>query len=103
MTDTVKRKELELKRLEEEKALITRQLELLRLIDDKKEEIGEPVSNHRDSFPIGTPVKFSGRNEKPSLRGKSGEVIGHSPKFVRVRRGKERVLRAPSNLTPKKK
>ena len=103
MTDTVSKKELELKRLEEEKTLITRQLELLRLIDVKKEKINETEPNHLASFPVGTPVKFSGPNEKPSLKGKTGEVVGNSPKFVRVRRGKEKVLRAPGNLTPQKK
>ena len=103
MSSTADRKEKELERLEEEKALITRQLELLRLIDDKREEIGETEQSHLTDFPIGTPVKFSNPNEKQSLKGKTGEVIGHSPKFVRVRKGKEKVLRAPRNLTPQKK
>jgi hypothetical protein len=103
MDNTVDRKRAELKRLEEEKALITRQLELLQLIDSKKEEVKEAKPDHLTEFPVGTPVKFSNPNEKPSLRGKTGEVIGHSPKFVRVKRGKERLLRAPNNLTPQKK
>ena len=103
MDNTADKKQAELQRLEEEKALITRQLELLQLIDNKKEEIKDTKPNHHADFPVGTPVKFSNPNEKPSLRGKTGEVIGHSPKFVRVRRGKEKLLRAPSNLTPQKK
>ena len=103
MENTADKKEKELIRLEEEKALITRQLEFLQLIDKKKSEIGEALPDHQVDFPVGTPVKFSNPNEKPSLRGKTGEVIGHSPKFVRVRRGKDKVLRAPCNLTPQKK
>ena len=103
MDNVADKKQAELQRLEEEKALITRQLELLQLIDNKKEEIKESKPTHQEDFPVGTPVKFSNPNEKPSLRGKIGEVIGHSPKFVRVKRGKERILRAPSNLTPQKK
>jgi hypothetical protein len=103
MDNTADKKKAELLRLEEEKALITRQLELLQLIDSKKEEIKETKPNHLTDFPVGTPVKFSNPNEKLSLRGKTGEVVGHSPKFVRVKRGKERVLRAPNNLTPQKK
>ena len=95
----------ELKRLEEEKDLITRQLELLRLIDKKKAKISERTPTQTDfpDFPIGTPVTFSSPCEKPSLRGKTGEVVGYSPKFVRVKRGKEKILRAPHNLTPQKK
>ena len=103
MSDTAEKKEAELKRLEEEKALITRQLELLRLIDGKKDEIEESIPNHISDFPVGTPVKFSNPNEKQSLKGKTRQVIGHSPKFVRVKRGKEQVLRAGKNLTPQKK
>jgi hypothetical protein len=103
MSNAADKKRAELLRLEEEKALITRQLELLQLIDSKKEEIEEVKPSHLTDFPVGTPVKFSNPNEKPSLRGKTGEVIGHSPKFVRVKRGKDRILRAPSNLTPQKK
>ena len=103
MNDTVEKKEAELKRLEEERALITRQLELLRLIDDKKEEIEEAAPSHISDFPVGTPDKFSNPNEKRSLKGETGQVIGHSPKFVRVKSGKEKVLRAGRNLTPQKR
>ena len=69
----------------------------------KKVEIEETKPFHSEGFPIGTLVKFSNPNEKPSLKGKIGEVVGHSPKFIRVKNGKDRVLRAPSNLTPQKK
>ena len=103
MNNCVDKKKAQLKRLEEERALITRQLELLNLIDDKRAEIEEAVPSHQTDFPIGTPVKFSNPKEKPSLKGKIGEVVGHSPKFVRVKRGKEKILRAPSSLTPQKK
>ena len=103
MDKSVNQKKAELKRLEEERALITRQLELLNLIDEKRAEIEEAKPLHSEGFPIGTLVKFSNPNEKPSLKGKIGEVVGHSPKFIRVKNGKNRVLRAPNNLTPQKK
>ena len=41
MDNAANKKKAELLRLEEERALITRQLELLILIDNKKEEIEE--------------------------------------------------------------
>ena len=102
MNSTEDKEGEELKRLEEEKDLITRQLELLHLIDKKKAKISEQTPNHRTDFPIGTPVTFSSPCEKPSLRGKTGKVVGYSPKFVRVKRGKEKHLRKPHNLTPQK-
>ena len=99
-----------LRRLEEEAELIQRRIELLRLIDKKEEEIESDKAKQaeaaetspKEAFPIGTPVRFSNPKERPDLRGKTGEVVGHSPKFVRVRRGKEKYMRLPSNLTPQK-
>ena len=105
----INKKLKQLKRLEEEAELLQRRIEVLRLIDDKETEI-EAITQQettaeaspQEAFPVGTPVKFTNPKEKPELRGKTGEVIGHSPKFVRVRRGKESYRRLPSNLTPQK-
>ena len=99
------KKARELKRLEDEVALVQRKIDLLHLIDQKEKEI-ESEANvaatqdppHQELFPVGTPVKFTNPNEKRSLRGKTGIVIGHSPKFVRVKKGEEKVLRLAKNL-----
>ena len=87
-----------IKRLQKQVELIDKQLELLALIDQCEAE-QETNSTHNDNFPIGSTVRFSTEpSEKRHLRGKEGTVIGHSPKFVRVRRGRETHRRLPKNL-----
>ena len=57
------------------------------------------TSNHQQLFPVGTEVRFSlATTEKPHLRGKRGVVVGHTPKFVRVKRDEETHLRTPIKL-----
>ena len=92
-------------KLKEELALVQRGLKLIKLIDDaekEKEANTTDASNHESTHPVGSEVKFTNPREHHHLRGKSAEVIGHSPKFVRVRRGKETYRRHSSNLTPRK-
>ena len=56
-------------------------------------------TNHITEFPIGTEVKFTlATTEKPHLRGKTAVVVGHTPKFVKVRREEETILRTPIKL-----
>ena len=102
----VENKRKQLQRLEEEVALVQRKIDLLHLIDHTEQEIAEatkdiviPPKSIEDQFPVGTPLKFTNPNEIHHLRGQQGKVMGHSPKFVRVKRGKEKHLRLPSNLT----
>jgi hypothetical protein len=93
-------KENKLLRLKKEVELIEREIELLSLIDQTEQEL---IPNSiEDKFPIGTAVTFSNPKESPNLKGKRAEVIGHSPKFVRVKRRKKSLLRHPNNLTPQK-
>ena len=93
-------KEKKLLRLKKEVELIEREIELLSLIDQAEQEL--IPNNIEDKFPIGSAVTFSNPKESPILKGKRAEVVGHSPKFVRVRRGKSVVRRLPTNLTPQK-
>ena len=95
----------DINKLKEELALVQRGLKLIKLIDDaekEKETNDADSSDHETTHPVGLEVKFTNPREHHSLRGKSAEVIGHSPKFVRVRRGKETYRRHSSNLTPRK-
>ena len=95
----------ELKDLEKELKLVERNHELLNLIADKKAAKVPKTPPRKPSpkdFPIGSPVKFTGPREDPSLRNKRAIVIGHTPKFVKVSREGERFRRAPDNLTPSK-
>ena len=96
--------EEKLEKLEQELKLVQRQLELVQLIDETKAKLHlsrEP--SHTNTHPVGTLARFTNPNEKPSLRGKDGEVTGHSPKFVRVRKNGREYRRLPGNLTPLKK
>ena len=98
MSDTPNRSDIN--KLKEELALVQRGLELIKLID--RAEKNESTTDHEASHPIGTEVIFTNPKETPKLRGKSAEVIGHSPKFVRVKRGSSTYRRHSSNLTPQK-
>ena len=93
-------KEKKLLRLKKEVELIEREIELLSLIDQAEQEL--IPNNIEDKFPIGSAVTFTNPKESPKLKGKQAEVIGHSPKFVRVKRGKSVLRRHPNNLTPQK-
>ena len=93
-------KEKKLLRLKKEVELIEREIELLSLIDQTEQEL--TLNSIEDKFPIGSAVTFTNPKESPSLKGKRAEVIGHSPKFVRVKKGKSIVRRLPTNLTPQK-
>jgi hypothetical protein len=93
-------KEKKLLRLKKEVELIEREIELLCLIDQTEQEL--TPNSIEDKFPIGSAVTFTNPKESPNLKGKRAEVIGHSPKFVRVKRGKSIVRRLPTNLTPQK-
>ena len=54
-------------------------------------------TNHFDDFPEGTKVRFPlATTEKKHLRGKTGTVVGHSPKFVKVEREGQVHLGRPS-------
>ena len=56
--------------------------------------------SHCDEFPEGSIVRFSlATTEKAPLRGKTGVVVGHSPKFVKVEREGAVHLRTPIKLT----
>ena len=90
----------DLSKLKEELALVQRSLELIKLIDEAEKT--EEAPSHETTHPIGAEVKFTNPNEQYKLRGKTAEVVGHSTKFVRVRRGKDEYRRLPSNLTPQK-
>ena len=95
----------DLNKLKEEFALVQRGLELIKLIDEAEKESESPnreSTDHKATHPIGTEVKFTNPREQPKLKGKTAEVIGHSPKFVRVKRGRDTYHRLPSNLTPQK-
>ena len=95
----------DLSKLKEELALIQRGLKLIELIDEAEKEddsANQEAPDHETTHPVGAEVKFTNPNEKYELRGKTAEVIGHSPKFVRVRRGKDTYRRHSSNLTPRK-
>ena len=103
MPDTPTSKDIN--KLKKELALVQRGLKLIRLIDDaekEKEANAADTSNHESTHPVGSEVDFTNPREHYQLRGKSAKVIGHSPKFVRVRRGKETYRRHSSNLTPRK-
>ena len=109
MTEQEEEKKSKLAKLEKELGLVERQLELIKLIDSTKEDIRREEQQkqkrpptHEATHPVGTSVTFTSPNEKYRLRGKSAIVTGHSPKFVRVRRGSEELLRLPHNVTPKK-
>ena len=93
-------KEKKLLRLKKEVELIEREIELLSLIDQTEQEL--TLNSIEDKFPIGSAVTFTNPKESPNLKGKRAEVIGHSPKFVRVKKGKSIVRRLPTNLTPQK-
>ena len=93
-------KEKKLLRLKKEVELIEREIELLSLIDQTEQEL--TLNSIEDKFPIGSAVTFTNPKESPNLKGKRAEVIGHSPKFVRVKRGKSIVRRLSTNLTPQK-
>ena len=89
-----------LKRLNKQVELIDKQLELLELVDRTEREIKESEQSTPTKFPVGATVRFSTEStEKPYLRGKYGKVIGHSPKFVRVKRGSNTHRRLPKNLS----
>jgi hypothetical protein len=95
----------DLSKLKEEFALVQRGLELIKLIDEAEKDnntADQETANHEVTHPVGAEVKFTNPNEKYELRGKTAEVIGHSPKFVRVRRGRDTYRRHSSNLTPRK-
>ena len=95
----------DISKLKEELALVQRGLQLIKLINEKESEDDSATlgtKDHQITHPIGAEVKFTNPNEKYELRGKTAEVIGHSPKFVRVRRGKDSYRRHSSNLTPQK-
>ena len=95
----------DINKLKEELALVQRGLKLIKLINEAEEEISTATSNavdHEVSHPIGSEVKFSNPRESHHLRGKTAEVVGHSPKFVRVKRGKSTYRRHSTNLTPQK-
>ena len=95
----------DLSKLKEELALVQRGLELIKLIDEAEKTntaADEEATNHEVTHPVGTEVKFTNPRERHQLRGKTAEVVGHSPKFVRVRRGKDVYHRHPNNLTPQK-
>ena len=95
----------DLSKLKEELALVQRGLKLIKLIDEAEKDndsTTQEVTDHQVTHPIGAEVKFTNPNEKFELRGKTAEVIGHSPKFVRVRRGKDTYRRHSTNLTPQK-
>ena len=95
----------DLSKLKEEFALVQRGLELIKLIDEAEKESASPsraTVDHKTTHPIGTEVKFTNPREQPKLKGKTAEVIGHSPKFVRVKRGRDTYHRLPSNVTPQK-
>ena len=95
----------DLNKLKEEFVLVQRGLELIKLIDEAEKEIESPnqgSTDHETTHPVGTEVKFTNPREQPKLKGKTAEVIGHSPKFVRVKRGRDTYHRLPSNLTPQK-
>ena len=93
-----------LKNLKEELHLIQRQLELLRLIQEEEEKESKKTSNNKSpcitkTFPVGTIVTFTGQRENKDLRNKKATVIGHTAKFVKVRKGGKDYRRAPENLT----
>ena len=94
----------DISKLKEELALVQRGLKLIKLIDEaeKKEAAVSTTANHEDTHPVGSEVRFTNPKEHHKLRGKSAEVIGHSPKFVRVRRGSSTYRRHSTNLTPQK-
>ena len=95
----------DINKLKEELALVQRGLKLIKLIDEAekgKEADATDTSNHKVTHPVGSEVEFSNPREHYQLRGKSAKVVGHSPKFVRVRRGKDTYRRHSTNLTPKK-
>ena len=95
----------EINKLKEELALVQRGLKLIKLIDEAergKEAATTDITDHEVTHPVGSEVKFTNPKEQHQLRGKSAEVIGHSPKFVRVRRGKSTYRRHSTNLTPQR-
>ena len=101
-------KEKQLERLNEQVTLVQKKLDLLELIDQTERELAIPArrapittpsKTHFDEFPIGIPVTFSNPREKRELKGKRGIVIGHSPKFVRVKSGRRAYSRNAGNLT----
>ena len=101
-------KEKQLERLNEQVSLVQKKLDLLELIDQTERELATPArqapvttpsKTHFDEFPIGIPVTFSNPREKRELKGKTGTVIGHSPKFVRVKSGRRAYSRIAGNLS----
>ena len=97
--------EEDINKLKEELALVQRGLKLIKLTDEAEKEKSTAATNavdHEVTHPIGSEVKFSNPREHHQLKGKAAEVIGHSPKFVRVKRGRNTYRRHSTNLTPKK-
>ena len=52
-----------------------------------------------ERFPIGSKVRLTGKKEKPSLRRKIANVVGHTTCYVRLERKGESFRRAPENIT----
>ena len=101
-------KEKQLERLNEQVNLVQKKLDLLELIDQTERELATPTRPRRtatrsktdfDKYPIGTPVTFSNHRERRELKGKTGRVVGHSPRFVKVKSGKHAYSRIAENLT----
>ena len=85
-----KKKELKAKLLEV--AALQEQIAHLSLAESSKDSIHE-------RFPIGSKIRLTGKNKKPSLRKKTATVIGHTTCYVKLERRGESFRRAPENVT----